>query len=207
MRVRTDERRSAILSAATEIFREVGFERASMAMIADRVGGSKTTLYGYFPSKEELFWDAMVGAIKVDQGEKAMALLDPSDPDVSGVLNRFGQAYLPLFTTRDTMAVTRTAIAEALTNKALSTLLYQRGPRRILEAVADYLSHLKKKGAIRDTDPRLAAVHLKGLFDAGIVEPLLFGTKTEVKPTDAVRAAVDAFLRAYGRNSKRRFDT
>lgn len=197
MRVKTDERRSAILKAATEVFREVGYERASMAMISQRVGGSKTTLYSYFPSKEELFWDAIVGSVKIEKGEKAMALLDPSDPDIRGVLERFGNAYLPLFITRDTMAVTRTAIAEALTNKELSALLYQRGPRRILEAIANYLLQLKAKGAIGDADPHVAAVHLKALLDAGIVEPLLFGTKPELKPAEAVRAAVDAFLRAY----------
>jgi AcrR family transcriptional regulator len=197
MRVRTDEKRNAILEAATAVFREVGYERASMAMIAERVGGSKTTLYGYFPSKEELFWDAIVGSVKVERGEKAMALLDPSDPDIRGVLERFGRAYQPLFTTRDTMAVTRTAIAEATTNRELSTLLYQRGPKRILEAIATYLSHLKEKGAIAGADPHVAAVHLKALLDAGIVEPLLFGAKPELKPADAVRIAVDAFLGAY----------
>jgi len=126
MRVRTDEKRDAILEAATEVFREVGYERASMAMIAERVVGSKTTLYGYFHSKEELFWDAIVGSVKVERGEKALALLDPSDPDIRGVLERFGKAYQPLFTTRDTLAVTRTAIAQAPTNRELGLLLYQR---------------------------------------------------------------------------------
>jgi AcrR family transcriptional regulator len=198
MRVRTDERRNAILKAATEVFREVGYERASMAMISERVGGSKTTLYGYFPSKEELFWDAIVGSVKVERGEKALALLDPSDPDIRGVLERFGKAYQPLFTMRDTLAVTRTAIAEAPTNRELSHLLYQRGPRRILEAIAAYLSNLKERGMIAADDPHVAAVHLKALLDAGIVEPLLFGAKPELKSAEAVRAAVDAFLRVYG---------
>jgi len=197
MRVRTDEKRNAILEAATAVFREVGYERASMAMIAERVGGSKTTLYGYFPSKEELFWDATVGSVKVERGEKAMALLDPADPDVAGVLERFGKAYQPLFTMRDTLAVTRTAIAEAPTNRELSALLYQRGPKRILDAIATYLSHLKKKGALAKVNPHIAAIHLKALLDAGIVEPLLFGTKPELKPAEALRAAIDAFLAAY----------
>lgn len=197
MRVRTDEKRNAILEAATEVFREVGYERASMAMIAERVGGSKTTLYGYFPSKEELFWDAIVGSVKVERGEKALALLDPSDPDIRGVLERFGKAYQPLFTTRDTLAVTRTAIAGATTNRELSALLYQRGPKRILEAIATYLSQLKRKGAIADINPHVAAVHLKALLDAGIVEPLLFGSRPELKPAEAVQAAIDMFMTAY----------
>lgn len=199
MRVRTDEKRKAILEAATQVFREVGYERASMAMISERVGGSKTTLYGYFPSKEELFWDAMVGAVQEQEGERVLALLDPADPDVAGVLVRFGRAYLPLFTTRNTIAVTRAAIAEGSTNRGLSTLLYQRGPKRVLAAIAVYISHLTKNGSIRNVDPHLAAVHLKALFDAGIVEPLLFGTRPELKPKDAIVFAVDMFLAAYGR--------
>jgi len=198
MRVRTDEKRDAILAAATEVFREMGYERASMALIAERVGGSKTTLYGYFPSKEELFWDAMVGAMQVREGEKTLALLDLAEPDVSTVLRRFGEAYLRLFTTRNSIAVTRTAVAEGATNRALSTLLYERGPKRILDSLATYLSHLKNKATIRSCDPYVAAVHLKGLLDAGIVEPLLFGTRAVLKPAEAARFAADVFLRAYG---------
>ena len=55
MRVLTDSKRDAILQAAADIFHEQGFEGASMAGIATRVGGSKSTLYRYFSSKEELF--------------------------------------------------------------------------------------------------------------------------------------------------------
>jgi len=199
MRIRTDERREAILKAATEIFREHGYERTSMAMISERVGGSKTTLYGYFPSKEELFWDAMVGTIQVEKGEKALALLDPSDANIRAVLERFGAAYQPLFTKRETMAVTRTAIAEASNNKELSSLLYQRGPKRVLDTLATYLAQIKDKGLIGDVDVHVAAIHLKALLDAGVVEPLLFGAKPELKAAEALRAAIDCFLAAYGK--------
>jgi AcrR family transcriptional regulator len=196
MRVRTDERRNAIIQAATEIFAKVGYERASMAMIADRTGGSKTTLYGYFPSKEELFWAAMTGAMP-EQGEKTLQLLDPSNPDIASVLRRFGEAYLGLFTSRAAIAVTRTAIAESGADRKLGTLLYQRGPKRVLNALTDYFSQLRVNGGIAGPNPHIAAVHLKGLLDAGIIESLLFGTRPEIRPLDAVGAAVDAFLGAY----------
>jgi AcrR family transcriptional regulator len=51
MRVKSDTRREAILEIAKDLFREVGYERASMAMISARVGGSKATLYSYFKSR------------------------------------------------------------------------------------------------------------------------------------------------------------
>src|SRR5438094_8467146 len=53
-RVRTEEKRSDIVRIASEAFDELGYDRCSMAAISERLGGSKATLYGYFPSKEEL---------------------------------------------------------------------------------------------------------------------------------------------------------
>ena len=55
MKVRTEARREAILEIASQVFLEFGFERASMAEIVRRIGGSKSTIYGYYPSKEALF--------------------------------------------------------------------------------------------------------------------------------------------------------
>lgn len=196
MRVRTDERRNAIVQTAAEVFGEVGYERASMAMIADRTGGSKTTLYGYFPSKEELFWTAMTGPLP-EQGEKALALLDATNPDVAFVLRQFGQAYLDIFASRVAIAVTRAAIAEAPRNKELSHFLYQRGPKRIFGALRHYFTQLKETGVFPAIDIERATFQLKAMLEAGIIEPLLFGSRPEWKRQDAVEAAVAVFLTAY----------
>jgi AcrR family transcriptional regulator len=50
-----DERRSAILRAAADLFDDLDFDDLSMAMIAQRAGLAKGTLYLYFRTKEELF--------------------------------------------------------------------------------------------------------------------------------------------------------
>ncbi|HEY2834957.1 MAG TPA: helix-turn-helix domain-containing protein, partial [Rhizomicrobium sp.] len=50
-----DERREAILKVAHTAFLSDGYAATSMSAIAAKVGGSKATLYYYFPSKEELF--------------------------------------------------------------------------------------------------------------------------------------------------------
>jgi AcrR family transcriptional regulator len=195
MRVRTDERRNAIIEAATEIFAKVGYERASMAMIAERTGGSKTTLYGYFPSKEELYFVAMTGPL-AEQGERLLALLDPSNPDVASELRQFGQEYLDIFASRPGIAVTRTAFAEGTRNKELSQFLYQRGPKRVFDALSRYFTQLKERGVLPKIEPESAGIQLKALFEAGIVEPLLMGTKPAWKRTDAVEAAVATFMAA-----------
>ena len=43
---KSEARRQAILDAATDVFHESGFDRASMSDICNRVGYSKATVYG-----------------------------------------------------------------------------------------------------------------------------------------------------------------
>jgi len=41
-------------------------------------------------------------------------------------------------------------------------------------------------------------MHLKGMLEAGIIYPMLFGAEPELDGKSAVTGAVVAFLRAYG---------
>ncbi|HTN14200.1 MAG TPA: TetR/AcrR family transcriptional regulator [Sphingomonadaceae bacterium] len=195
MRIKTDARRQAILEVATELFREVGYERATMANISRRLGGSKATLYSYFKSKEELFAAAMQDAM-LEQADEVMALLDPSQSDVRAVLSCFGEAYLRLVTTSDALSIIRTAVAEG-NNSGLGEELYELGPQQGWHRMGDYIALLMERGILQPANHRIAAVHLKGLLEAGILEPLLFGAKPAFAEAEVVEAAVDIFLRAY----------
>lgn len=195
MRVKSDTRREAILEIAKDLFREVGYERASMAMISARVGGSKATLYSYFKSKEALFAAAMIAAME-EHAQGLLNVLDPEDADLRTVLLRFGHAYLALLTSADALAITRTAIAEG-TASGLGTELYELGPRRGWGAVETYMRALVERGALRPCDPHFAAGHLKGLLESGVIEPMLFGAPMEFPADAGIAEAVDCFLRAY----------
>ena len=59
MKKKTESKKQAIIQAATQIFQELGFEKTSMSKICSVVGGSKATIYNYFPSKEDLFFEVM----------------------------------------------------------------------------------------------------------------------------------------------------
>jgi len=53
-RLTPEERRDNLLDAAQAVFSELGFERATLNDVADRIGATKGCLYHYFESKEEL---------------------------------------------------------------------------------------------------------------------------------------------------------
>ncbi len=101
MKTKTESKRQAILKAAADVFREVGFERASMSEIRARIGGSKATLYNYFPSKEKLFFEVMYQAKELELGT-ITAALNPDADDLKQELLHFGQRLVPvaLFTGR-----------------------------------------------------------------------------------------------------------
>ena len=55
MQILKEEIRENILEAALCLFYQKGYEKTSMAMIAEKTGVSKSNLYNYFRSKEEIF--------------------------------------------------------------------------------------------------------------------------------------------------------
>lgn len=54
-----DTKRRAILDRATALFAERGYQRASMAEIAEACGSSKALLYHYYENKEQLLFDIL----------------------------------------------------------------------------------------------------------------------------------------------------
>jgi AcrR family transcriptional regulator len=197
MRVKTEGRRQAIIDAALEVFKEVGYERASMAEISARVGGSKATLYNYFKSKEELFAAAMLEAVEA-QGLPLLGLLDREDVDVAETLTNFGRAFMRFVTSAMVASTIRMAIAEGA-NSSLGSLLYARGPQRVWQELATRLAEMMDAGALRKSDPEIAALHLKSLLEAGLLEPALYGAPPLFDEETGARWAVEAFLQGYAR--------
>ena len=62
MQVLNDELRHKILLEAQHLFLQRGYARTSLQMIADKVNISKSNLYHYFKSKEDLFYELTDGA-------------------------------------------------------------------------------------------------------------------------------------------------
>ncbi len=195
VRVKTEDRRQAIIEVAMELFREVGYERASMALISRRLGGSKGTLYGYFESKEELFEAAMRTAVE-GPGDQIMGLLDPEIDDLRKVLTTFARAYLDFILGEEVLSITRTAVADGA-GLPLGTHLFDQGPGRAITLFLKFFEEQIKRGRLRAGRPVILSLHFKSLIESGFLEEALYGTRFRLKRQEAAKAAVDAFLRAY----------
>jgi AcrR family transcriptional regulator len=200
MKTKTEAKRVAILKAAEEVFREVGFERTSMSEIRERIGGSKATLYNYFPSKEKLFFEVMYHA-KNFELDAIVSALDADSEDLKRELLQFGQKLLPVLYSPEAIAIRRLAISEA-GHSEIGKVCFEQSTVPMEKKVAEFLKKRMKRGELRISDPKTAAIHLLSLLESELLQRMLFGVLPAVKVetmNGAVRRAVDVFLSGYGR--------
>ncbi len=78
-----DKRRDAIVAAASRLYARQGFQGASVSDLAKACGASKSLVYHYFPSKEDILHEVMASHLEllVDAAEDVLRLsaLGPRD--------------------------------------------------------------------------------------------------------------------------------
>jgi AcrR family transcriptional regulator len=69
-----DKRRDAIVAAAARLYAKSGFQGASVSDLAERCGTSKSLIYHYFPSKDDILYEVMAAHLDglVDAADDAM---------------------------------------------------------------------------------------------------------------------------------------
>jgi AcrR family transcriptional regulator len=212
MRTKTQEKRQAILDVAAATFGELGFERSSMSEICARLGGSKATLYNYFPSKEALFLEVMFQASEADF-RNTMDSLQLGDGDIAQTLRTFGCRLLGLLYSPNVVAVRRLLVAEG-DRANVGRNCYEHGPRRSHAAVAAFLQQAMNQGLLRTACTALATRQLHSLLESELIARLLFQHEALPQPAEIAQCcdrAVDAFMHLYapdrafapGSNSKK----
>ncbi len=75
-----DERREAIVTAAAALFARDGFGGASVADIAKRCKSSKSLLYHYYRSKEDILYDVMISHVRELEAAAREAIASAAAP-------------------------------------------------------------------------------------------------------------------------------
>lgn len=199
MRTKSETRRQAILDMAAAVFQELGFDRASMATICERLGYSKATLYNYFASKEELFSAVVFDATEADF-EATLRPLDSSIEDMTEALVTFGCRFLALLYTPQMQAVRRLMVSES-GRSGLGAQYFELGPARGEAEIARLMQEAMDAGKLRQANAQVAGHHLRGLLESEWLERFMFQKVTELAPDEiaaSVQRAVAVFMAAYG---------
>jgi AcrR family transcriptional regulator len=203
-RVRTEEKRDEIVKIAAELFEKHGYDRCSMAALSERLGGSKATLYGYFPSKEELL-RAVIQCEVASEFDRVLNEFHEGS-DLRAGLIELGIAYhnkrlssLPVANIR--------SIVNQPPGSTLGREFYEKIIRPAFEGVARRFELLMDAGRLKRADPWMVLMHWKGLNDWDFFERRLIGAISGPEDVDVEKVATeaaDAFLKLYGNEEKGR---
>lgn len=107
IRQTADERRTALIAAATAEFAAGGLHGTSTHAIAKRAGISQPYIFQLFGTKQDLFLAAVASAFeRVREAFRAAVAADPEDP-----LHAMGGAYVDLLANREEMLMQHHAYA------------------------------------------------------------------------------------------------
>ena len=185
-------RLAKILDAATELFLKVGYEQASIDAILVQSGGSKSTLYAYFPTKQDLFRSVIDNV--VDNSEVGAALDVSSNARV--VLTEFAVSRQRIVLSPRHRAVVRLVIAERDRFPDLAAIYWERGPQKSQRLLATYLEALKHREILAIDDAEEAAEFFVGmLFQRWLKQSLYV---QQPPPSDAaVRARAERVVARF----------
>lgn len=197
-----DERRAAILDIAREAFLQDGYSGTSMSRIAALVGGSKATLYSYFPSKKDLFV-AVIDRETTGLYDRIFNVRLTADEPRAAITELVRRCLDGLLS--DTIVSGyRLIIAEAGRFPEIGRTTYTLAVQRGLERIAHYFDQAMAAGTLRRCNAREAADTFLDLAAGNLHTQRLWNA---VDGLDAAaleaetRRITAVFLAAYGNDA------
>jgi len=195
--LRKQSRRSTIVREARQAFLRDGYAGMSMSGLIATLGGSKATLWSYFPSKAALFAAVLedaAGAYARDMGE----FLRLSDDLRSGLLE-LCKRLIETIVSPEPLQLTRLVLAESGRFPEVGKIFYAHAVGPMEASVAAYLNRHMDEGRLRNADPMLAARILVDLCNGPQARCLWGAERLEQVQVERDAANItDVFLRAYG---------
>jgi AcrR family transcriptional regulator len=173
-RVPSDERRTQILQAATELFARQGFNGITTREIADRVGVEETILFRLFPSKRDLYWAVIDAKTQSTSGHEQLEAQLDSDADERKMFIAIAEDILERNTKDSTL--TRLLLFSGLEEHELSQRFFETYIATYFDALARYIQRRIQQGAYRRVDPLLSARSFLGtVFNYFLIQELFAG--------------------------------
>ncbi|MXO66087.1 TetR/AcrR family transcriptional regulator [Altericroceibacterium endophyticum] len=193
---RREEKRAKIVQVAQRHFTEHGFGNTTMSAIAADLGGSKTTLWSYFSSKEDLFAAALDDWI-----DRVKPVFDVQrEGTLQETLNRYGCEFLRQMLSPQIQTLFRLMIAEGQRFPKMGHIFYERAPLRRQKALACYLEWEMAEGNFRKVDGLRASAQFHHLCFYRLFMHSMWGLEPDTSPAairSEVEEAVEMFLFGY----------
>lgn len=201
-RMKSGERRAAIVESAVELFAEKGFRGTTTRELAAALHVTEPVLYQHFKTKKDLY-SAIIEAEACAAEDSAGAFLELLDTDDdTAFFTALGHLVLERFQHDERLM--RLLLFSALERHELSDMFFDRVVADFLKKVAGYIRRRIRAGAFRAVNPDDAARSIIGVFHYhGLTAMLHPGKVTRSKPKKLIDEIVQLFLGGIQSPSRR----
>ncbi|MBN1255451.1 MAG: TetR family transcriptional regulator [Deltaproteobacteria bacterium] len=152
-------KKETIIKAATELFATNGFERTSVRKIAEEVNLSVPGMFHYFPSKEDILNEIMIGFM--DEGYARLEEIYNSDLGPVEKLEEVCKCYVEYYAGhKDQLTI---LVSEAKSLSSDHQQIFIKKQRIYVEALKRLFSDLAKDGLLKTIDPSVLAFIFFGM--------------------------------------------
>jgi TetR/AcrR family transcriptional repressor of mexJK operon len=203
-RPRSEEKRAAVVEAASRRFLERGYLGTSVDEVAALAGVSKQTVYEHFGGKEQLFAAVVLETVDTVGGpfwDHLVQIEASEDPEAT--LAEVARELVGIVREPRLLELRRIVIAEVGRFPELARVYDERGPRRSVEALAAMLAGFAERGLLRIDDIELAAQQFNWLVLSIPINRAMFAPGLEFDEAELEHFAAEAvrvFLAAYRPN-------
>jgi AcrR family transcriptional regulator len=195
-------RREQIVEAATRVFAEKGFRRATTREVAREAGISEGTIYNYFEDK-----DALLMAIldKLNETERrAEDFEEGMATDFRGFLKGYLRRRMSLIW--ENREVFRVVLSEMLVNAELRELYLRRVVEPTMRVAEENFRSRMEQGEVRETDAPLAMRSVAGAVLGVLVLGLLGDEEVGSRPDEIPDVLAGLLVHGLGATEEDRHD-
>jgi TetR/AcrR family fatty acid metabolism transcriptional regulator len=187
-------RREQIVEAATRVFAQKGFRRATTREVAREAGISEGTIYNYFEDK-----DALLMAIleRLNETERrAEDFEEGMATDFEGFLRDYLSRRMSLIW--ENREVFRVVLSEMLVNAELRELYLRRVVEPTMRIAEENFRSRMERGEVRHTDAPLATRSVAGAVLGVLVLGLLGDEEIGSRPDEVPDVLAGLLIRGLG---------
>jgi AcrR family transcriptional regulator len=172
-RLSSQERRSAILQTAIQLFSERGFRGVTTRELAQAIGVSEPILYQHFPSKKDLYAAIIETAMDSGYYEALNGLKAVAETTNDEEFFRYiANAMMHWFETRPQYL--KLKLFSALEGHELMDQFNDKAGRPFIEIITGYIGRRVSEGAFTQVNPLAAALSFCGMVNDYCMSNILF---------------------------------
>jgi TetR/AcrR family transcriptional regulator len=192
-RMKSEDRRAAIVHSAIHVFAEKGFRGATTRELAAAAGVTEPVLYQHFAAKSELY-SAIIEEKAAEFSGNAAALAGLAERgDDRAFFGALGELILRRY--QEDPELGRLLLFGSLERHELSDLFFEHLFSAFYKMVAGYIRRRVRQGAFRKVNPEIAARGLIGMISYHGLVTLLFPQRFSISdPRSIADQMVGIFL-------------